>query len=98
MDDGYILDKTPIKFTVIDKQIIWLFMTNKKNVGPGDPIDPGNPTDPGKPSIPGQTGTGNSTGGGKLPQTGALIGTTSIALTGMLLAILGVYLVRNKKA
>jgi len=96
--DGYILDKTPIKFTVIDKQIIWLFMTNKKNVDPGDPIDPGNPTEPGKPSIPGQTDTGNSTGGGKLPQTGALIGTTSIALTGMLLAILGVYLVRNKKA
>lgn len=96
--DGYILDKTPIKFTVIDKQIIWLFMTNKKNVDPGDPIDPGNPTEPGKPSIPGQTDTGNSSGGGKLPQTGALIGTTSIALTGMLLAILGVYLVRNKKA
>ena len=70
---------------------------------PGDPGSPHVPGDPGSPHAPGDPGSphvpGGPVGGGKPPSTGdtSLVLTVGVAIAGVAVAGLGIWLARRKR-
>lgn len=90
--EGYVLDETPVEFTVAVGQPAQAELTMKNVPVPPDPVDPVDPVDPTDPSTPGTPGTPGTTQPPKSGTSTIASRISSIARTGdgIPLAALGV--------